>query len=159
GQVTPDAGQVTPDAGQVTPDAGNNPLAACTACESVPHDDGAGGLLTSCPENYNAGLALSGTSAVISGNPYSGKPRAQVFQDILDCIHSTKCALRTDGNVFVSDCFCGINADPNVCFSSGTYASATGPCKQQIAAGIESDAIGDISNNFTNPLNAAGAAG
>ncbi|MFT3926618.1 MAG: hypothetical protein QM778_29000 [Myxococcales bacterium] len=130
-----------------------DPLAACTACETQQHNGE-----PSCPDSYAAGLALTGSGTAIAGNSYSGKPRAEIFKAILDCVHTSGCAAPDNGgNIFVSDCFCGIGVEPTTCFGS-TYAAATGPCKQQVAAGAESESITDINNRFTDPTYAIGAA-
>ncbi|MFT3924587.1 MAG: hypothetical protein QM778_18755 [Myxococcales bacterium] len=132
------------------PDAGAD---ACLACELSEHN---GASL--CPDHYQTGAALVGTTAVMAANPYSGQPRAEIFRHILECIHTTGCAgPDSQGNLWISDCFCGIGVDPNPCFGS-TYAAAAGPCKQQIAAGAESENIEDVNDRFFDSAYALGAA-
>jgi hypothetical protein len=119
-------------------------------CETTPHDING----TSCPDGTATGRALVGATPVLAGITESvGQSRAEAFQQILDCFHSNHCAGTAD-----TDCFCGIGVDPNNCFSTGTFASATGPCKNIVAVGAESTAIGDINNHFFDPTYAIGAA-
>jgi hypothetical protein len=136
-------------AGAATGASGSGSTGACSACEGATHDDN-----TSCPDSRATGLALAGNTPVLSGIAEStGQAKSLVFQQILDCFHSNHCATTAD-----TDCFCGAGVDPNNCFSTGTFDSATGPCKNLVAIGAESTAIGDINNRFFDPQFAIGAA-
>jgi hypothetical protein len=82
-----------------------------------------------------------------------GVSKAALCRQIVDCIHTTKCA----SNFNVTDCICGLDVQADVCFA-GTYDAATGPCKDLIAAGAESNIMPVIAANFSDSQYAIGAA-
>jgi hypothetical protein len=110
---------------------------------------------TGCPDSYNAGLALVGNSSATSPVQPS-TPRSQLFLAVLNCVHSTHCAIRSDGSFSDTDCYCGAGVDPNSCF--GGTVTPTGVCKTQIEAATESNVLGDVNNRFFDPTFAIGAA-
>ena len=110
------------------PRGGPPPTNACLACETVAHDG------NNCPSSYNAGLAFIGNSAALTDPvtsapiPGSGGPRSQLFLNLLDCYHTSKCA-GPEGTTR-SDRFCGAGVDPNECFAAA-YADATGVARRR----------------------------
>jgi len=82
-----------------------------------------------------------GVPAVTGGVSY-----ASLCRQILDCMHTTGCA-GADGTKH-TDCFCGIGVNSNTCFGS-TVDAATGPCKQVIIQGVDSNSMTDVTNRYT----------
>jgi hypothetical protein len=75
---------------------------------------------------------------------------------VLACMRTQHCAQNVDQGT--QDCFCGIGTDPVACFTTGTYASAQGACKEIMAAGLETTTISELSARFSDPNYATGAA-
>jgi hypothetical protein len=82
-----------------------------------------------------------------------GVSKALLCQRIVACIRNTHCA----ANFNITDCICGEDVMPDICFA-GTYDAATGPCKELIAAGAESNIMPVIAANFSDVSFAIGAA-
>jgi hypothetical protein len=82
-----------------------------------------------------------------------GVSKAQLCRQIVDCMHANHCA-----QIAATDCLCGPDADPNVCFTKATIADVGGACKTLIGAGGESNQMADLANRFTDPTYAIGAA-
>jgi hypothetical protein len=121
-------------------------VVTCAQCEGMAH---AGS--TNCPDSLARCDALRGNTAAAS--PMPGVPKAQLCRKILDCVHTTHCAKEFNA----TDCLCGKNADPNVCFAA-SLAAATGTCKDLMAAGGESASMADLATRFSDPTFAVGAA-
>jgi hypothetical protein len=92
------------------------------------------------------------TGMTSATSPMPNVPKSMLCQEIVQCVQGSHCA-----RVAVTDCLCGADADPNVCFNT-PIAQLTGPCRDLIAAGSETTLIADIANRFTDPTYAVGAA-
>ena len=121
----------------------------CTTCEQTPND----AFGTLCPDQLAACDNLAGNTGASNpvGSQYSNIPKGPLCQRILDCIHTTHCAQNTAD----TDCLCGPN-NPG-CFS-GTYDAMTGPCKELMAAGMETNVPGDMATRISAQQYATGSA-
>jgi hypothetical protein len=123
-------------------------VSPCSTCEHAAHNGN-----RNCPDGRSRCENLQGVTP--STAPQPNVPKALLCQEIVDCIHSSHCAQ----NFNVTDCLCGTDADPNVCFN-GTFAAlpASAACKDLIAAGGESTLMSDLASRFSDPTYAIGAA-
>jgi hypothetical protein len=126
--------------------AAPRPSLSCHECELLQHKTN-----RDCPDSLKRCEDMQGTTAAQS----PVQPRASksaLCKQILACMHANHCA-----KDHATDCLCGTNADPNVCFA-GTYQAMTGACKELIAAGGESTSMAELALRFTDPVFALGAA-
>jgi hypothetical protein len=119
---------------------------ACLMCETA--DQFCAPLVPLC-DNLTGNT--SATSPLMPNTP-----KAALCHAVLDCMRMQHCAQNVDQGT--QDCFCGIGADPVACFTTGTFASATGLCKDIMAAGLETTTISELSARFSDPNYATGAA-
>jgi hypothetical protein len=110
---------------------------ACDTCETTTE----GELGDLCRSQLDLCDNLPGvTATTIRGVP-AGTPRNKLCRDVLNCMHDKHCAGNGSG-----DCLCGVGADPNSCYAA--TANMTGLCADLIIAGVESEAIADITQRL-----------
>jgi len=133
------------------------PSTPCAACESGVHDGN-----HNCETTMSLCDKIKGSTTAVAADPEHGVPEmpgglpyTEVCHRLLDCFHRTKCA-GADGTKH-TDCFCGVGVESNGCFA-GTLAAATGPCKLEILAGVDSVQMEEISSRFTDNTFPAGVA-
>jgi hypothetical protein len=97
-----------------------------------------------------ATLCFKSTDTASAG-PGKGMPRTQLCQAVLACVHRTACNTIND-----TDCWCGINVDPSLCFTPSYVRN--GPCKAEIDAASESSMANDTEDRYTDYSYPVGAA-
>lgn len=108
-------------------------LDQCLACEK-----------DACPDRVAECYDQEGTAT-------SGRAKAEVCADILQCVRDSGCAANA-----AEDCYCG-GLDVGTCAAT-PLASVTGACKDLIAEGADSDVSLTIASRFVNPAYATGTA-
>jgi hypothetical protein len=90
---------------------------------------------------------------VATSGPEKGTARSTLCQDVLKCLHQSKCAGADDDE---TQCYCGAGVSLDMCLAADFMP--TGTCKDAIAAGIESTAVGTISTAYYDVCLATGTA-
>ena len=112
--------------------------AACFACENTPD---------TCIDFVDC-FQLSGNGA--TGTPGAGIPKAQMCNEVLDCVRDSGCA--AGGNAPIK-CYCG-TANASDCQNG----LANGACKAELERGLETVAFAQISQRLKSPQFGGGVA-
>jgi hypothetical protein len=114
------------------------------------------------------GFCLDGLNGALAGTAQGGEKAGALRTDLcialVTCMRRTNCAHQMPSTpsagwfTAVTDCFCGANADPNVCFTASSPDALTGACKREYMAAAETNVVSEVSNRATDPTLAVGAA-
>ncbi|HVU50051.1 MAG TPA: hypothetical protein VHL80_05165, partial [Polyangia bacterium] len=126
-------------------------FAACTACEMTTCGADVPNPTQVQAHTLAAAMLCFTSTATAPDGPGKGMPRTTLCQAVLSCVHTTGCNAMND-----TDCWCGIGADPALCFTPSFVR--TGPCKAQIDAASESSSANDTEDRYTDYSYPGGAA-
>lgn len=135
-----------PDDAGASGSGGGTSAASCEMCRSQMHDGD-----TLCPDSVARCDGMEGTTSAASP-VRPGTPRARLCREILDCMQTQHCAKER-----ATDCLCGDGVNVNTCFG-GNFEAMKGPCKELIAAGVESKNVTEIAERFSDEMYPVGAA-
>jgi len=111
--------------------------AACLACDQA----------TDCVDFVDC-FQLSGNAA--AGSPAAGTPKANLCNEVLDCVRDSGCAAGGNG---IIKCYCG-TANVTDCQNG----LANGACKVELERGLETVTFGQISQRLKSPQFGGGIA-
>jgi len=111
--------------------------ATCLTCD----------LLTECIDFVNCSQL---TTNAATGSPAAGVPKANLCNEVLDCVRDTGCA--TAGNAIIK-CYCG-TANAADCQNG----LGNGVCKTEIERGLETTTFTQITQRLKSPQYGGGVA-